>query len=86
VAGYPSYLDDQDADDDFLSGEGPIDSGARIRCPYCGIVNEITLDLSSGRSQDYLEECEVCCRPWQVRVIHDQSGRVIVEVNAADEP
>ena len=86
VSGYPSYLDDQGADDDFLSGEGPIDSGARIRCPYCGVVNEIALDFGAGHSQDYVEDCEVCRRPWQVRVIHDPYGRIIVEVSAADEP
>ena len=86
MAGFPSYLDDQGADDDFLSGEGPIESGARIRCPYCGVVNEISLDLGSGRSQDYVEDCEVCCRPWLIRLIYDHWGRVIVEVTAADEP
>ena len=49
-------------------------------------MNEITLDLGSGRSQDYVEDCEVCCRPWQVRVIYDHYGRVIVEVSGSDEP
>jgi len=77
---------DQGADDDFLSGEGPIDSGARIRCPYCGVVNEIALDLHSGHSQDYVEDCDVCRRPWQIRLIYDPYGRIIVEVSAADDP
>ena len=86
MSGYPSYLDDQGADDDFLSGEGPVDSGARIRCPYCGVVNEIALDLRSGRPQDYVEYCDVCRRPWHIRLVHDAYGRIIVEVSAADDP
>ena len=84
MTGFPSYLDEPD--DDFLSGEGAIDTGARIRCPYCGVLNDISLDVASGNSQEYLHDCEVCCRPWQVRVLYDHWGRVVVEVSAADDP
>jgi transcription elongation factor Elf1 len=31
-------------------------------CPYCGEENETTLDLSAG-DQEYIEDCQVCCRP-----------------------
>ena len=31
-------------------------------CPYCGERIETTLDLSGG-DQDYIEDCQVCCRP-----------------------
>ena len=34
-------------------------------CPYCGAPIELLLDLSGG-SQDYVEDCEVCCRPIEI--------------------
>ncbi|HXI13636.1 MAG TPA: CPXCG motif-containing cysteine-rich protein [Thermoanaerobaculia bacterium] len=41
---------------------------ADVECPYCGERNEIFVDPSGGRVQSYVEDCHVCCRPWQVRV------------------
>jgi hypothetical protein len=84
VTGFPSYLDEP-SDDDFLSGEGAVESGARIRCPYCGVLNELRLDLGTGSSQEYVQDCEICRRPWQIRVLFDNCGRVVVEVSAADD-
>ncbi|GAB7531742.1 CPXCG motif-containing cysteine-rich protein [Pseudomonas sp. 3A(2025)] len=31
-------------------------------CPYCGEPVETLLDLSGG-DQQYIEDCQVCCRP-----------------------
>jgi transposase-like protein len=42
-----------------------------IRCPYCGEENIIVVDESAGRTQQYVEDCQVCCRPWQVIVTAD---------------
>ena len=39
-----------------------------VHCPYCGEPNDIEIDPSGGRSQSYEEDCQVCCRPWQVKV------------------
>lgn len=36
-------------------------------CPHCGAPISMLLDLSVDR-QDYIEDCEVCCRPIRVRV------------------
>ena len=84
MTGLPNYLDES-PDDDFLSGEGASECGARIRCPYCGVLNDISLDLSGNSSQEYEQSCDVCRRPWQVRVLVDHWGRVIVEVTASDD-
>ncbi|HEX5000212.1 MAG TPA: CPXCG motif-containing cysteine-rich protein [Terriglobia bacterium] len=35
-------------------------------CPYCGERISVVLDMSVRR-QTYIEDCEVCCRPIQVR-------------------
>lgn len=38
------------------------------QCPYCGEPLELTVDEYGGRSQSYIEDCAVCCRPIEVRV------------------
>ena len=42
-------------------------------CPFCGKTISILLDLSVP-SQSYIEDCEVCCRPIEIRytVIEDE--------------
>ncbi len=35
-------------------------------CPYCWQQISFVLDLSAGE-QEYIEDCEVCCRPIQIR-------------------
>ena len=42
-------------------------------CPYCGDEISMLLDVSV-RSQTYVEDCEVCCNPIEVRyVIEDDT-------------
>ena len=52
-----------------------------VTCPYCGEEMEIYVegDVAGGLVQD----CEVCCNPWLVRVSHDGEERT-VEVSRAD--
>jgi transcription elongation factor Elf1 len=33
-----------------------------IVCPYCGEINEVIVDVTEGQ-HDYIEDCQVCCRP-----------------------
>lgn len=33
-----------------------------VDCPYCGEPFDTEVDTSAG-SQDYIEDCPVCCRP-----------------------
>ncbi len=48
-----------------------------IQCPYCWESFEITIDPSEGESQDFVYDCEVCCRPIDVRVtIEDETIQV----------
>lgn len=35
-------------------------------CPYCGQHVSMLLDLSVT-TQQYIEDCEVCCRPIELR-------------------
>ena len=42
-------------------------------CPYCGESIELLIDISID-SQEYIEDCSVCCRPIQVSVLVDEDG------------
>jgi hypothetical protein len=81
-------LDDaEDALDDEESplGDGVADLVGEVHCPYCGEACEITLDPGSGSHQQYIEDCQVCCRPWQVSVSYDDDGTAHVYVDASDD-
>ena len=73
---------DDDNDDDTLAR---IDDVQDVECPYCGALNEITIDPSGGASQSYVEDCQVCCRPWEVQVTIDEDGGVGIELSTENE-
>ena len=47
-----------------------------VPCPYCGERFETTLDCSAG-DQDYIEDCQVCCRPIVFAITTDSNGRLL---------
>ncbi len=53
-----------------------------ISCPYCGELITILVD-GSVEEQQYIEDCQVCCRPINIRVIVSVDGSCQVE--ARDE-
>jgi hypothetical protein len=55
---------------------------AEISCPYCGESLDILLDASAGEQQ-YIEDCQVCCRPITLNVHLDDDGEP--QVRAASE-
>jgi len=61
-----------------------IDDVQDVECPYCGAPNEITIDPSGGASQSYVEDCQVCCRPWEVQVTINEDGEVGIELLTED--
>ena len=51
-----------------------------ISCPYCGEVITVLIDESVPH-QEYIEDCQVCCRP--IEFIVDINGEEIdLTVNA----
>jgi hypothetical protein len=55
-----------------------------VDCPYCGEVFETFVDTSAG-NQGYIEDCHVCCRPINFRVITDYAGNLLnVEISSDD--
>jgi hypothetical protein len=75
---------DDDLEKEFPLGDGTADTGAEVCCPYCGQINEIVLDPGSGSEQEYVEDCQVCCRPWLVRVQYGPDGTANVSLALED--
>jgi hypothetical protein len=44
---------------------------ATFVCMYCLQVNTILVDSSAGLHQEYIEDCQVCCKP----------NRLIIEID-----
>lgn len=77
--------EDAGLDDWFPLGDGTADTEADVHCPYCGESVVIGLDPGSGPRQAYVEDCQVCCRPWQVTVTYTADGSARVQVDASDD-
>jgi hypothetical protein len=56
-----------------------------LRCPCCGETVELLIDEGGGSPQSYVEDCPVCCRPWQVRVIYDPETGWAASLRTLDE-
>lgn len=59
-----------------------MDDEASYICDACGEEIVIPLDLSQGSSQEFVEDCPVCCRP---NVIHVEMNEREVRVWAKAE-
>lgn len=81
----PDPAEEEELDRDFPLGDGTADTEAAVSCPYCGETVEIALDPGSGASQDYVEDCEICCQPWRVSVTYGSAGEASVSIIPLDQ-
>jgi len=56
-----------------------------LNCPYCGEVVDLDVDESGGSRQSFVQDCPVCCRPWQVEVLLDPGGGWNASLRKEDE-
>ena len=61
----------------FLSVEHSFD------CPYCGETISMVLDLSVPR-QTYIEDCEVCCRPIEIKYAFEDDSLIEFSARALE--
>jgi hypothetical protein len=52
-----------------------MDDNFLVTCPYCGEQVEIYIEPDVRGS--FVQDCEVCCNPWRVRVRGDEDGRTV---------
>ena len=55
-----------------------------IMCPYCGEFQQTDVDISGG-SQDYWQDCQICCCPILFEVSVDANHQCQVNVRRDDE-
>lgn len=51
-----------------------------IQCPYCGELIDVLIDCSVPE-QNYVEDCQVCCRPIVFDITIDSEGDATVAVS-----
>lgn len=77
------------ADPDARGWEDVEDAGLAettlVSCPYCAAPVELLIDPGGGPVQEYVEDCEVCCQPWSVRLKIAPDGAVMVSLGTQDE-
>ncbi|MEQ9568102.1 MAG: CPXCG motif-containing cysteine-rich protein [Pseudomonadales bacterium] len=56
-----------------------------VSCPYCGEAIEVLIDHQDAGDQ-YIEDCQVCCRPIVFNVAVDSMGNLSVTVHDENEP
>ncbi len=44
---------------------------AGFQCAGCGEWNETAVDESGGNHQNYVEDCQVCCKPNDLNIRWD---------------
>jgi hypothetical protein len=56
---------------------------ASVSCPHCGELIDTFPDPGGGESQEYIEDCFVCCRPILFLASLDEaSGEFAVEASS----
>ncbi len=43
-------------------------------CSSCGEEIVVPIDVSAGGSQEYIEDCPVCCRPNLIHIEFEDDG------------
>ena len=51
---------------------------AGFQCAGCGEWNETSVDSSAGMRQQYVEDCQVCCKPNVLHVQYDTGEQEFV--------
>ena len=55
-----------------------------LQCPYCGEGITVLAD-GSNAGQEYIEDCEVCCRPINLALSISDTGELSIEARDENE-
>jgi len=58
-----------------------VPGSADVTCPYCGEPGSVDFEEEEGDAE-FVQDCAVCCRPWQVRVSIRRDGSADVSVGS----
>lgn len=56
-------------------------------CQYCGIQNTVWVDLTVDDTQDFIEDCRICCRPNRIIITASkvEEEEACIEARPSDE-
>ena len=54
-----------------------------FQCPYCW--EEISMLLDPSVSQTYIEDCEVCCNPIELRMVFEDGELTKFEAGSLEQ-
>jgi uncharacterized Zn finger protein len=54
-----------------------------IQCPYCS--ERVAIVVEPDTWGTLVQDCEVCCNPWQLTITRDRYGDPDVRVERLDE-
>lgn len=56
-------------------------------CQYCGTENSVWVDLTIMDKQDFIEDCQICCRPNRILITKDRENEeyFYIESRITDE-
>jgi hypothetical protein len=52
-----------------------------VQCPYC--FECVTIWMAYDDVGEMIQDCEVCCRPWNMFVWVDEDGELRARISAA---
>jgi hypothetical protein len=55
-----------------------METEALYDCSYCGETVNIAVDPTACRTQEYVEDCWVCCRPNRLLIVFDNDGKCTI--------
>ncbi|HKH49532.1 MAG TPA: CPXCG motif-containing cysteine-rich protein [Thermoanaerobaculia bacterium] len=61
-----------------MSGDGYWNDTIEVQCPWCFERVEISIETDVWGT--LVQDCEVCCNPWQVTITRDRDGDSDVQV------
>ena len=53
----------------------------QVTCPYCHESQLLVVDPET--TGELVQDCDVCCRPWLVRVARDEDGAISLTIDRA---
>jgi uncharacterized Zn finger protein len=55
-----------------------------VNCPYCGESIEVLIDQEEA-GQQYIEDCQVCCKPITFSISTSMNGDLSISVHDENE-
>jgi len=63
----------------------PVTEYVGVTCPYCGEPADLDVEETGASRQSYVQDCPVCCQPWQVEITRDRDGDWNATLRTNDE-